>query len=164
MIVLTVGNATQNSRRLLGEFDRLACEGVFGMEDLLVQYGNNPEFQSRRCICTAFLSAEEFGVAMEKADVVICHAGAGTLLHALGCGKIPVVVPRRLQYGELIDDHQVQLAAALASNRRIVSVMDVADLGSAISQARALRTSRHRAEKTRLAAVVTAAIHDLVFK
>lgn len=162
MVFVTVGNATQNSRRLLDAIDRLASAGTFGAEQILVQYGYNSEFVSDRCICTAFLSGDEFAAVIETADVIVCHAGAGTILHALGSGKVPVVVPRRLKYGEIIDDHQVQLTRVLAEKRRIVPVMDLADLEVAIAQARALRTNRHRADKTPLAALVATAIEDLV--
>jgi len=48
--------------------------------------------------------------AIERADVVVSHAGAGSLALVLEAGKIPVFVPRRANHGEQIDDHQVELA------------------------------------------------------
>jgi UDP-N-acetylglucosamine transferase subunit ALG13 len=162
MIFVTVGNATQNSDRLLGAIDCLAREGTFGTEEILVQYGNNPKFASSGCICKAFLTVDEFRAAIAEAHAIVCHAGAGTILHVLGAGKIPVVVPRRLKYGEVIDDHQVQLTEALAASRRVVAVMDIANLESAIGQVRGIRTDPHHADKTPLAALVVGAIEDLV--
>jgi UDP-N-acetylglucosamine transferase subunit ALG13 len=164
MIFVTVGNATQNSDRLLTRIDRLARDGAFGAEKILVQYGNNSGFGSDRCICKAFLTADEFRAAIEEADVVVCHAGSGTILHVLESGKVPVVVPRRLKYGEVIDDHQVQLAKALADSSRVVAVMDVADLEVAIAQVRTVRIDPHHADKTPLAALVAVAIEDLVLE
>jgi UDP-N-acetylglucosamine--N-acetylmuramyl-(pentapeptide) pyrophosphoryl-undecaprenol N-acetylglucosamine transferase len=52
--------------------------------------------------------------AMEEADVVVSHAGVGTALAALEVGKCPVLVPRRPEHGELVDDHQLQIAQELA--------------------------------------------------
>jgi UDP-N-acetylglucosamine--N-acetylmuramyl-(pentapeptide) pyrophosphoryl-undecaprenol N-acetylglucosamine transferase len=52
--------------------------------------------------------------AMAEADVVIAHAGVGTALAALEVGKRPVLVPRRVAFGEHVDDHQVQIASELA--------------------------------------------------
>jgi len=48
--------------------------------------------------------------AIDNADVVVTHAGAGSLALSLQAGKVPVFVPRRAQFGEQIDDHQVELA------------------------------------------------------
>lgn len=45
-----------------------------------------------------------------KADVVITHAGAGSLVNCLDNGHVPVYVPRRGERGEHVDDHQVELA------------------------------------------------------
>ncbi|KAJ2714640.1 N-acetylglucosaminyldiphosphodolichol N-acetylglucosaminyltransferase catalytic subunit alg13 [Coemansia spiralis] len=47
---------------------------------------------------------------IEEAELVICHAGTGSILDALRCGRpvIAVVNP------ELMDDHQREIAAELA--------------------------------------------------
>lgn len=50
------------------------------------------------------------------ADVVITHAGTGSILTSLLCGKVPLVVPRSAASGEHVDDHQSDLAMFAASN------------------------------------------------
>ncbi|MGY1752138.1 glycosyltransferase [Blastococcus sp. SYSU D01042] len=47
------------------------------------------------------------------ADVVVTHAGAGTILDLLRAGICPVVVPRRRVRVEHVDDHQAELAGLL---------------------------------------------------
>jgi len=49
------------------------------------------------------------------ADIVISHAGTGSILTALQLGKRPIVVPRRAAHGEHVDGHQDDLAAYVAS-------------------------------------------------
>lgn len=51
--------------------------------------------------------------AVERADLVIAHAGVGSALCALDAGRVPVLVPRRHAFGEHTDDHQVLIAAEL---------------------------------------------------
>jgi UDP-N-acetylglucosamine--N-acetylmuramyl-(pentapeptide) pyrophosphoryl-undecaprenol N-acetylglucosamine transferase len=58
---------------------------------------------------------EEFRATVRWADVVIAHAGVGTLLTCLDGGKVPVVVPRRAAFDEHVDDHQVQIASVAAA-------------------------------------------------
>ena len=52
----------------------------------------------------------DFQREIERADVVVSHAGVGTFLRCLGAGRVPVLVPRRLAFGEHVDDHQEQIA------------------------------------------------------
>ena len=42
--------------------------------------------------------------ATAAADVVISHAGVGSALTALRCGKRPILVPREAARGEHVDD------------------------------------------------------------
>lgn len=60
------------------------------------------------------LPASEFERLTAEADVVITHAGVGTVLGLLDRGIAPVVVPRRRARGEHVDDHQHQLVRLLA--------------------------------------------------
>lgn len=64
----------------------------------------------------AGVPADELRDAMERADVVIAHAGTGIALSAMEAGKCPVLVPRRASRGEHVDDHQLQTARRLASS------------------------------------------------
>jgi UDP-N-acetylglucosamine transferase subunit ALG13 len=51
---------------------------------------------------------------VNEARIIVTHAGAGSTLLALGQGKRPVLVPRRAEYGEAVDDHQVSFAERMA--------------------------------------------------
>ena len=55
-------------------------------------------------------NADEFDRCARDADVVVTHAGVGTIMHLLEMGIYPVVVPRRAIRKEHVDDHQVQIA------------------------------------------------------
>ncbi|MBN9737966.1 MULTISPECIES: glycosyltransferase [unclassified Pseudonocardia] len=69
-----------------------------------------------------FLPAHELATALRSADLVICHAGAGSVLGALAAGRHPVLAVRRSRDGEAGDDHQSQLAAELAG-RGVATVL-----------------------------------------
>jgi UDP-N-acetylglucosamine--N-acetylmuramyl-(pentapeptide) pyrophosphoryl-undecaprenol N-acetylglucosamine transferase len=60
------------------------------------------------------VQASELHQAIAEADVVICHAGVGSVLNALDRGKSPVLLPRSRAYGEHVDDHQWLIAEQLA--------------------------------------------------
>lgn len=73
------------------------------------------------------LSGSEFAHCARNADVVITHAGVGTLMNLFDMGIYPVVVPRRARRKEVVDDHQLQIAGLL-QNRDIAFVSEAEDL------------------------------------
>jgi UDP-N-acetylglucosamine transferase subunit ALG13 len=54
-------------------------------------------------------------------------------------GKCAVLLPRRLAYGEHVDDHQVQIAAEL-DRRGVAIACEVDDLDAAVLSAAMART------------------------
>ena len=59
--------------------------------------------------------------AMAAADLVIAHAGVGSALTALDQGRAPVLLPRLHRFDEMVDDHQLMIAAELESRGLAVS-------------------------------------------
>jgi UDP-N-acetylglucosamine transferase subunit ALG13 len=60
------------------------------------------------------MDANDFEFAARSADVVISHAGVGSLLGLLDIGIFPVLVIRRKWRSEHVDDHQQQIARLAA--------------------------------------------------
>jgi len=162
VVFVTVGNATQGFRRLLDAVEKLAAEGAFASETVFIQSGRNPEFRTAHCVQEAFLPSDRFAEVMAKADLVICHAGAGTLFNALQLGKVPVVMPRRAKYGELVDDHQLGLVRALALDRRIIPAYEPPDLPAAIALGRELRLPPSTTLPSRMLSLVTEAVKEIM--
>jgi UDP-N-acetylglucosamine transferase subunit ALG13 len=78
------------------------------------------------------MPSAELDAALERADVVVSHAGTGSSIAALRAGKVPVLVPRRAARGEHVDDHQEEIALELAGRglalHREVDQLDLQDL------------------------------------
>lgn len=77
-----------------------------------------------------WLSPDEMAIAMSLSSVVITHGGAGSILTALGAGKIPVVIPRVSEHGEHCDDHQVRMCEGLEVRGLVVMVHPDEQLGT----------------------------------
>lgn len=56
-----------------------------------------------------FMSPESLLETARNSDVIVTHSGVGTILQLLDDGISPVVVPRRQNFDEHIDDHQLQI-------------------------------------------------------
>jgi UDP-N-acetylglucosamine transferase subunit ALG13 len=57
-----------------------------------------------------------------ESRINIGHAGIGTVLTAFRCQTPLILVPRRSRQSEHVDDHQLELAYALAEEGRILLV------------------------------------------
>ena len=83
------------------------------------------------------MSDAEFRDEIDRADLVVSHAGVGTFMRCLEAGKVPVLVPRRASRGEHVDDHQLQIATVGDSRglavMREVDALDADDLRLATS-------------------------------
>jgi beta-1,4-N-acetylglucosaminyltransferase len=133
LIFVTVGSTQIPFARLIRALDWLPDS-----EQLLVQHGPvaaPPGATEAR----AFMEFPEVVERMQAADVVICHAGAGSILCALRAGHTPIVVPRLERYGETVDDHQLELARALAADGRVIAVENPERLPAAVAEAPAPR-------------------------
>lgn len=134
MVFVTIGNATQQFRRLLSAVDALAGAHYFQDEAVLIQCGHTA-FAAQHCEQRPFYSPAEYQMLMDSASLIIAHGGAGSLYHAFRAGKVPVVMPRRRIYGEHLDD-QLSLVEALDREGRIAAAYEADDLRDAIERAR----------------------------
>ena len=160
MVFVTVGNAMQGFLRFLKGVDALAEKNFFN-EEVFMQTGNNSGFLPKHCMYKSFVSMDEFQQYMERASLIICHGGC-TQLQAVRMGKTPIVMPRRKKYGEHVNDHQVQLVQALASERLIVPAYDVEDLPAAVTEARKLNFATSSVQPSHMTELVEAAMKELV--
>lgn len=154
---VTVGNGEQSFGRLLEEIARMAAAGALP-GPVLVQHGNTP-FSSTYCEAVAFLGRAEFDQMIEQRDLLISHGGA-TVLQGARAGKVPVVMPRRAKYDEVIDDHQLDFSLALERAGKIVVAQEPKDLASAIEKALRLQRERDQvpAAEPRLISLVRAVL------
>ena len=127
MIFVTVGTHHDPFERLLRALAEL--EG----SELVVQYGPGaaPPGVAR---AEAFLPFEEMVALFRQAEKVITHAGVGSILCARREGHTPLVVPRRHDLGEHVDEHQAELTRALAARGSVVAVWDPDELPELLAE------------------------------
>ncbi|MFN8175446.1 MAG: glycosyltransferase [Solirubrobacteraceae bacterium] len=127
MIFVTAGTNEQPFERLVSYAARLD-----GDEALVVQYGS-ARVAHGRGRWVDFLAWEEMAALMREARAVVAHAGTGSILLAQRCGKRPIVVPRRGDLGEAVDDHQDPLARRLAGEGMVLLADDEESLREALA-------------------------------
>jgi UDP-N-acetylglucosamine transferase subunit ALG13 len=123
--------------------------------DLVVQHG--PVAPPPCATGYEFLPFGRVVELMQQADLVVSHAGVGSIMCALQAGHVPIVFPRLKRHGETVDDHQVELASALAARGTVLVATTPDELRAAVESA-PRRASQRTMHSERLSTAVRAAI------
>lgn len=151
MIFVTVGTHHDPFARLLDALGQLPGE------ELVVQHGSAPPPPgvSR---AEAYMPFDEMLECFRSAEKVITHAGVGSVLCATREGHVPLVVPRRHDLGEHVDEHQAELTTALGERGAVIPVWDVAGLAGQVAAAPSREVSRTTGADEGLTGAVRAAL------
>lgn len=112
-LLAVVGTDIHPFPRMVRAVDRWTSTHL-GRVTSFVQYGYSaPPTYARG---EAFLAHDELEKRLVEADVVVCHGGPSTISEARRIGFRPIVFPRRVEYGEHVDDHQNLFVRRLAED------------------------------------------------
>jgi len=137
MIFVTVG-AQMPFDRLVLAVDAWAERR--GRDDVFAQIGPGGA-APRRLTWTRFLEPEDFKKRLADADVVVSHAGMGTILSCLETGKPIVVMPRLGALHETRNDHQVATAQRFRAMGRVHVADDAAHVADLLDHVETIRAS-----------------------
>lgn len=107
MVFVTTGSQQFQFNRLLREIDNLIESDVI-TDTVYAQIGYS-DYKPQHYEYCEFMGREEFEERISACDTVITHGGTGGIIQAVKKGKKVIAVPRLAEYGEHVDDHQVQL-------------------------------------------------------
>ncbi len=118
-------------------FDRLvrAVETLPEGDEIVVQCGSSAIRPTNAARCYEFMAFDDLLDEMRRARVVVTHAGIGSIMSALACGKRPVVVPRLVRHREAVDDHQLPVARRLEDAGLVTVVGDLSTLAATVTAA-----------------------------
>ena len=122
MILVILGTQDKPFTRLLEALDVQKKAGLI-KDEILVQAGcTKLETDSMKLF--DLLPIDEFDTLINDADVIITHAGVGSILSALKKGKKVIACARLAQYGEHTNDHQLQIQEEFAQKGYLISCED----------------------------------------
>ncbi len=125
MIFVTVGTHEQQFDRLVKAVDELKIKGTI-TEDVIIQTGYS-DYIPQMCEYNQFYPYQDICRFTEEARIVITHGGPSSFLMPLQLGKVPIVVPRKKDLGEHVNDHQVEFCHFVAEQQGNILVIDDID-------------------------------------
>jgi UDP-N-acetylglucosamine transferase subunit ALG13 len=124
VILVTVGTELPFDR-LVKAVDQWAA--LRGRSDVFAQIGDGA-WEPAHFHFKHFMEPAEFSERFQSADLIVAHAGMGTILSALHYGKPLLIMPRLARLGEQRNDHQLATAERLLELGKINVAFDEQDL------------------------------------
>ena len=125
MIFVTVGTHEQQFDRLVKEIDRLRGDKL--IEDKVVIQIGFGNYEPVFCEWSRLYPYQQMLKYVAEARIVVTHGGPSSFIMPLQVGKVPIVVPRQKQFGEHVNDHQVEFCRAV--EERMGNILVVEDVG-----------------------------------
>ena len=132
MIFVTVGTHEQPFDRLIKAVDDLKRDGVI-TEDVIIQIGFST-YEPKYCQWHKLFPYQAMRKLVNEARIVITHGGPSSFVMPLQIGKTPIVVPRRHEFNEHVNNHQVSFVKSVAERMGTIIVVNEMDkLGATIA-------------------------------
>jgi len=115
MIFVTAGNHFQGFERLLRKVDEIAPRIP---HEIVIQKGYS-KYVPQNAKYFDFVPANTAMEYIQKSELVVSHAGMGTIILSKQYGIPIIIFPRRKIYKEHVNDHQMEIAKVLEERRDV---------------------------------------------
>ena len=123
MIFVTVGTHEQPFNRLVEYMDKWSA---YNNEEVVIQTGFST-YEPKNTTWEKLYSYNEMLKLVNEARIVITHGGPSSFIMPLQVGKVPIVVPRKYEFGEHVNNHQVEFCHAVAKRQGNIIVVEDCD-------------------------------------
>lgn len=122
MILVTLGTQKEQFTRLLDYIENSNIK-----DEIIVQAGHT-KYKSKKMKIFDFISYDKMNEYLKKCDLVITHAGTGSILTPLKMSKKVIACVRLSKNGEHVDDHQREIVNVFKENGYILELSEDDDL------------------------------------
>ena len=140
MILVTLGTQDKGFPRLLKQIDEEIKKGNI-KEKVIVQAGCT-KYESDNMEIFDLIPSDEFDKLVARADLIITHGGAGSILTAIKKNKKVIAAARLKKYKEHTNDHQIQIVKEFAKDGYILELRDFSKLGKLIVKSKTFKPKK----------------------
>jgi UDP-N-acetylglucosamine transferase subunit ALG13 len=141
MILITLGTQDKSFKRLLDAVQREIDKGNI-KERVVVQAGYT-QYESKDMEILDFVDREKFEELINECDILITHAGVGSILTGLNKMKVVIAAARLSKYKEHINDHQIQIVEKFDRLGYIIPLKDFNRLDKVLAKARKFKPKKY---------------------
>lgn len=118
MIYVTLGTQPCDFSRCLKMIEELVK--VRSIEEKIIAQIGYTDYKPSCMECYDFISEDKYQKYISEARIVISHAGTGALFSSIKKGKKVIAVARLSEYGEMVNNHQLEITRKLSKEGYIL--------------------------------------------
>ncbi len=141
MILIMLGTQNNSFHRILEEVDRLIDSNII-KEEVIAQIGYT-KYKSRNIKTVDFMPNEELEKLERQANYIITHGGVGSIISSIEKGKKVIAVPRLKQFGEHVNDHQLDIVQSFDKMGYIIGIASISQLEEAIKKIKTFQPKKY---------------------
>ena len=146
MILVMLGTQNNDFHRLLDEIENNIENGNIN-EEVIVQAGFT-KYKSDKMKIFDVTSKENLSKLINRANLIITHAGVGSIEMSLEQNKKVIAVPRLKKFGEHVNDHQKDIERKLNEEGCLIGIDDVSKLGIALKKVKKFIPKKYEKPKS----------------
>ena len=159
MILVMLGTQNNSFHRLLEKIDQLVEDGKISGE-VIVQAGYT-KYESQNMKIIDFVSNNEIEKLELQADYIITHGGVGSIINSIEKGKKVIAVPRKHEYGEHVNNHQIQIIKDFTDKGYIIGIKNVEDLHDAIIKSKTFEPVKYQPNNSKMLKIIENFIENI---
>ena len=162
MIFVTLGTQDKPFKRLIKAVEKQVMLGNI-KEEVIVQAGcTKYKTKLENIKILQYMSINEFNKNLEKAKIVITHAGAGTIIQALEKNKKVIASARIKVYGEHVNNHQEQISDNFSNSGYVLPLRSFRKINEVIEQAKEFKPKKFESNNEKFIENIEKEIEDLL--
>lgn len=152
MILVMLGTQNNSFHRLLEKIEELIKNGVI-KDNVIVQAGYT-KFESNNMKIFDLISREELERYQIQSDIIITHGGVGSIITSLKLGKKVIAIPRLHEYGEHVNNHQIEIVDLFNKKGYIIGCMGVEKLQEALNKVKDFKPKKYELDNHKMLNII----------
>ena len=147
LIFVTLGTQDKPFPRLLEAVQKQIDNGNITREEKIIVQAGCTKFKSKDMEIKHYMSIKKFEQLIDEADLIISHAGVGTILTALNKNKKIIAAARLKEYGEHVNDHQLQILENFRDEGYLLALEDFETLNVVLKEVKDFKPAKFKSNK-----------------
>ena len=152
LILVTLGTGDKPFPRILETLEKELQKGNI-KDEVIVQAGCT-KFASKYMQIFDLVSMDELNNLIKKCDILITHGGVGSILMGLKNNKKIIGVARLQKYGEVANDHQLQILENFEKDGLILYLKDLKNINKILKEATKFKPKKYKANNKKLIKII----------
>ncbi len=148
MILVLLGTQNNSFHRLLEEIDKNIENG--NITDKVIVQAGFTKYESDNMQIFDMIPQEELENLVKEADIIITHGGVGSIMVGIKNNKKIIAVPRLKEYGEHVNNHQLELIETFKKQGKLIGINNVNELEQALKDIQCFEVKKFDTESNRI--------------